>query len=171
MLAELDKDYRRQKPIVFLGWEPHPMNTMYKIAYLTGGDDTFGPDFGAATVYTNVRAGYAQDCPNVVALLQGEKFSLSGEDEMMNYIINRRMSPATAAAVWARHHKDEVEPWLDGRDDARRQARLAGGAGAAVTGRTTIAATQSAAAAPIFSARCGRLGRRRGASQCCSRPR
>lgn len=114
MLAELDKDYRRQKPIVFLGWEPHPMNTMYKIAYLTGGDDTFGPDFGAATVYTNVRAGYAQDCPNVVALLQGEKFSLSGEDEMMNYIINRRMSPASAAAVWARHHKDELEPWLEG---------------------------------------------------------
>ena len=30
---------RGKEPIVFLGWEPHPMNTKFKMAYLTGGDD------------------------------------------------------------------------------------------------------------------------------------
>ena len=28
--------------------------------YLDGGDDVFGPNFGGATIYTNVRAGYMQ---------------------------------------------------------------------------------------------------------------
>ena len=58
MLAEVQRASRSNKPIVFLGWEPHPMNTNFKIAYLTGGDDVFGPNFGGATVYTNVRKGY-----------------------------------------------------------------------------------------------------------------
>ena len=114
MLSQLEKDYRGKKPIVFLGWEPHPMNTMYRISYLTGGDDTFGPNFGGATVYTNVRAGYAQECPNVARLLQNEKFSLAGEDEMMNLILNKKMDPAKAVAVWARKNRDAIRPWLDG---------------------------------------------------------
>ena len=53
----------RNEPIVFLGWEPHPMNTNFKMSYLTGGDDVFGPNFGGATVFTNVRAGYRQRMP------------------------------------------------------------------------------------------------------------
>ena len=114
MLAEVEKDYRRKKPIVFLGWEPHPMNTMFKMAYLTGGDDTFGPNYGGATVFTNVRAGYAQDCPNVAKLLDNEKFSLPAEDDMMNLILNKKMDPSRAVDVWAKHHKDALKPWLDG---------------------------------------------------------
>ena len=113
MLSQVEKDYRTKKPIVFLGWEPHPMNTMFKMAYLTGGDDTFGPNFGGATVYTNVRAGYVQDCPNVGTLLTNEKFSLAAENEMMNLILNKKMDPAKAVAAWARKNKDAIKPWLD----------------------------------------------------------
>ena len=61
---------RGNKPIVFLGWEPHPMNTKFQLAYLTGGDAVFGPNFGGATIYTNVRKGYLQECPNVGKALQ-----------------------------------------------------------------------------------------------------
>ncbi len=57
MLAEAKRAERTGKGIVFLGWEPHPMNTNIKMTYLTGGDDWFGPNFGGATVYTNTRAG------------------------------------------------------------------------------------------------------------------
>jgi glycine betaine/proline transport system substrate-binding protein len=114
MLAELDKDYRARRPIVFLGWEPHPMNVLYKIAYLTGGDDTFGPDQGAASVYTNLRTGFAEGCPNAAKLLGNETFTLQGEDEMMNLILTRKLDPAKAAAAWAKAHKDAIRPWLDG---------------------------------------------------------
>ena len=37
------------------------MNVNFKIQYLTGGDDSFGPNFGGAIVYTNERAGFADD--------------------------------------------------------------------------------------------------------------
>jgi glycine betaine/proline transport system substrate-binding protein len=114
MLAQLGKDYRQKKPIVFLGWQPHPMNRAYKIAYLTGGDATFGPNFGEASVFTNVRAGYLAECPNVGKLLQQEKFGLAAEDAMMDSILNHNMDPAKAAAVWLRANRAVLKEWLDG---------------------------------------------------------
>jgi len=65
MLAEVERAVRDKKPILFLGWEPHPMNTRFQMRYLTGGDDSFGPNFGGATIYTNTRSGYSAECPNV----------------------------------------------------------------------------------------------------------
>ena len=63
MLAQVARATRSEEPIVFLGWEPHPMNANFDLTYLSGGDDVFGPNYGGATVYTNVRAGYARGVP------------------------------------------------------------------------------------------------------------
>ena len=65
MLAEVERAIRDHEPVVFLGWEPHPMNMRFDMRYLSGGDSVFGPNFGGATIYTDVRAGYVQECPNV----------------------------------------------------------------------------------------------------------
>src|SRR5260221_3915269 len=65
MLAEVQRATTRNQDIVFLGWAPHPMNVNFKIQYLTGGDDSFGPNFCGGIVYTNERAGFAAQCPNV----------------------------------------------------------------------------------------------------------
>ena len=70
MLSQVAKSTAAKKDIVFLGWEPHPMNSNFDMAYLSGGDEIFGPNYGGATVYTNVRQGYLQECPNVGKLLQ-----------------------------------------------------------------------------------------------------
>ena len=51
MLVEVDRAIRDKKPMVFLGWEPHPMNMQMKIDYLSGGDDVFGPNYGEAECY------------------------------------------------------------------------------------------------------------------------
>ena len=58
MLAEVARHDKDGEAIVFLGWEPHPMNSTFKMSYLTGGDDFFGPNLGGANVYTITRAGY-----------------------------------------------------------------------------------------------------------------
>ncbi|WP_122300213.1 glycine betaine ABC transporter substrate-binding protein, partial [Pseudomonas syringae] len=55
MLSQVDRAVKRKNDVVFLGWEPHPMNTRFKMKYLTGGDDFFGPIYGQATIYTNTR--------------------------------------------------------------------------------------------------------------------
>ncbi|MFN3615611.1 MAG: glycine betaine ABC transporter substrate-binding protein, partial [Rubrimonas sp.] len=52
MLAQVARAVQRNQPIVFLGWEPHPMNANFDMEYLTGGDEVFGPDFGGAQVHT-----------------------------------------------------------------------------------------------------------------------
>jgi glycine betaine/proline transport system substrate-binding protein len=114
MLAQVERSARGKDPIVFLGWEPHPMNTRFELAYLTGGDDVFGPNFGGATVYTNVRKGYLQECPNVGKLLQNLAFSLPMESEVMGKILDDGQEPKEAAAAWLKANPAPLDGWLAG---------------------------------------------------------
>ena len=114
MLAEVAKHDGDGKPIVFLGWEPHPMNANFKMTYLAGGDDIFGPNFGGAEVATNVRKGYVAECPNTGKLLQNLEFSLPMENEIMGAILNDGSDPAEAAKAWLKAHPEALGPWLDG---------------------------------------------------------
>jgi glycine betaine/proline transport system substrate-binding protein len=112
MLAQVDRSARRKEPIVFLGWEPHPMNTKFKLKYLSGGDDVFGPDFGGATVYTNVRAGYLAECPNVGKLIKNMTFNLKLENQIMGSILFDGMDPEKAAQKWLKANPAAINPWL-----------------------------------------------------------
>ncbi|MHA3980475.1 choline ABC transporter substrate-binding protein [Halovulum sp. GXIMD14794] len=114
MLAQVDRATKRDEPIIFLGWEPHPMNANFEMTYLTGGDEFFGPDLGGATVYTNTRAGYVEECANVGALLQNLEFSLAMENEIMGAILNDGEDPQDAARAWMAANADMVMGWLDG---------------------------------------------------------
>ena len=114
MLAQVARADRKGEPVIFLGWEPHPMNANFEMSYLTGGDDWFGPDLGGATVYTNTRAGYVTECANVGKLLTNLEFSLAMENEIMGAILNDGTDPDKAAAAWLKANPDALGPWLDG---------------------------------------------------------
>jgi len=114
MLAQVAKEDQAGKPIIFLGWEPHPMNKNFKMTYLTGGDDYFGPNFGGATVYTNTRAGYVKECPNVGKFLTNLVFTLDMENAIMGEILDGGKDPAVAAKDWLAANPDAIKPWLDG---------------------------------------------------------
>ncbi|PWJ75745.1 glycine betaine/proline transport system substrate-binding protein [Pseudaminobacter salicylatoxidans] len=114
MLSAVSKASGSKKDVVFLGWEPHPMNTMIDMKYLTGGDDVFGPNFGGATVSTNVRAGYADECQNVGKFLTNLVFSLKMENEIMGSILNDSAEPQAAATAWLKANPDALTPWLSG---------------------------------------------------------
>lgn len=114
MLAQVSRLSKRDEPIVFLGWEPHPMNANFELTYLAGGDDVFGPDFGGATIYTNTRAGYVAECPNVGKLLTNLKFTLAMENEIMGAILNDSEDPRDAASAWLKDNADVLGGWLDG---------------------------------------------------------
>jgi choline ABC transporter permease protein len=90
------------------------MNMRFDIRYLTGGDTTFGPDFGGATIHTVTRVGYAAECPNVGRLLQNLEFTTRGESEIMNAILNEHVAPDAAARAWIVAHPDVVKGWLAG---------------------------------------------------------
>jgi glycine betaine/proline transport system substrate-binding protein len=114
MLAEVAKATGDGKPIIFLGWEPHPMNANFKMTYLTGGDDYFGPNLGGAVVDTNTRKGYSAECPNTGKLLSNLVFSLQMENEIMGAILNDGTDPLDAAQAWLAANPDAWKPWLDG---------------------------------------------------------
>jgi glycine betaine/proline transport system substrate-binding protein len=114
MLAQVSRASNSDNPIVFLGWEPHPMNAQFEMTYLTGGDDIFGPDLGGAEVRTNTRAGYVGECPNVGKFLQNLEFTLAMENEVMGKILNDGQDPMAAAKEWLAAKPDAATGWLDG---------------------------------------------------------
>ena len=114
MLAQVTRANRRGEAVVFLGWEPHPMNANLDLTYLSGGDEWFGPDFGGAEVRTNTRAGFVDDCPNIGRLLQNLEFTLAMQNEIMGAILDDGTTPEDAARAWLAANPDVLGPWLDG---------------------------------------------------------
>jgi glycine betaine/proline transport system substrate-binding protein len=114
MLAELSARVPNEKWMVFLGWEPHPMNTNFEMAYLSDVDDYFGPNLGGATVYTNTRTGFVESCPNVGELLSNMTFTLEMENQLMSAIMDEGGEPREAARDYLSAHPDVLEAWLEG---------------------------------------------------------
>jgi glycine betaine/proline transport system substrate-binding protein len=114
MLAQVARAVSRNEHVVFLGWEPHPMNANFPMSYLAGGDDVFGPDYGGATVFTNVRTGWLEECPNAGQLVRNLRFTLAMENEVMAAILDDGKEPAVAAKEWLTANPDAWAGWLDG---------------------------------------------------------
>ena len=110
MLSQAKKAMDAKKDIVFLGWTPHPVMGEMKITYLDGMGDS---GFGAATVHTNVRAGYTKECANVGKLLDNLKFSLTMENQIMNSIL-KGDDADKAAVAWLKANPATIDPWLSG---------------------------------------------------------
>ncbi|AVO52634.1 glycine betaine/proline transport system substrate-binding protein [Ectopseudomonas oleovorans] len=113
MLAAVGRAARNEKPVVFFGWKPHPMNLSMQITYLTGTEDVFGPNDGAATVSTVTAPDYAERCPNANRLLTSLRFTSEQEAELMQPIMDRK-APAQVARDWIKANPQVVEAWLDG---------------------------------------------------------
>ena len=116
------------------------MNVNIEMEYLTDGDNVFGPNDGAATVLTNTRPGYVQECPNVGKFLSNLAFSVEAEDLMMSYILDDGMSAARGGREVAegqsrrarrlarrRHHRSGEPGAAGGASGARSLSGPAGG--------------------------------------------
>ncbi|MCG3864741.1 MULTISPECIES: choline ABC transporter substrate-binding protein [unclassified Photobacterium] len=123
MVSQVSRAVRRDQWIVYLGWAPHPMNSNVEMEYLAGGDDFFGPNYGGANVYTNVRSNYLTECPNVGQLLKNLSFSLEMENSLMEAILNQKVQPEKAARQWLSENPQQVEAWL--KDVKTREGKVA----------------------------------------------
>ncbi|BAQ75018.1 choline ABC transporter periplasmic protein [Pseudomonas sp. Os17] len=113
MLAAVQRAINRKEFVVFVGWTPHPMNINMAITYLTGSEDVYGPNEGAATVSTVTAPNYAERCPNVYRLLQNLNFSAAQESQLMVPIMQRK-TPQDVARQWLREHPEDLQRWLTG---------------------------------------------------------
>jgi glycine betaine/proline transport system substrate-binding protein len=114
MLAEVERAVRAHRPIVFLAWDPHPMNMRFDLRYLEGGDAVFGPNYGEAHVDTDTRAGYSRECPNIGRLLSNLSFTTQQESRVMDDILERHLPPEVAAEAWLKANPAIVAGWLTG---------------------------------------------------------
>ncbi|NVO06755.1 MAG: choline ABC transporter substrate-binding protein [Rhodoferax sp.] len=113
MLIEAQRAIKDQKAIVFLGWEPHPMNVQMKMSYLSGGDDIFGPNLGEAKVYTAIPPSYEKKCPNVYAFLKNLQYTTDIENQVMGPIL-KKVKPNVAAKDFLKKNPGTVDKWLAG---------------------------------------------------------
>lgn len=126
MLSEVKNLVQEKKWVVFLGWSPHYMNQIIDMKYLTGSTaETFGENDGTATVFTNLRKGFAEEQPNVGSFLKNFTFPI----EMMNEISqmlkdNKRLKHGEAGLLWLKTHPEIYRGWLEGVTTVDGQAAL-----------------------------------------------
>ncbi|WP_094782369.1 choline ABC transporter substrate-binding protein [Paraburkholderia ribeironis] len=118
MLTQVERAVRDKQWIVFLAWEPHLMNTKFKLTYLDGGDKYFGPNYGGATVNTVARSGFAAQCPNVGRLFRQLTFNVDLENGVIAQVLDKKTSVDVAATEALKHHPDLLKTWLDGVNTA-----------------------------------------------------
>lgn len=113
MLIATQRAIKNQKAIVFLGWEPHPMNVQMKMKYLQGGDDVFGPNYGEAKVYTIMPPSFEARCPNATALVKNLQFTPEMENQVMVPIM-KKVKPTVAARDYLKKNPAVLDKWLAG---------------------------------------------------------
>ncbi|KVN39280.1 glycine/betaine ABC transporter substrate-binding protein [Burkholderia pyrrocinia] len=114
MLTQVERAVRDRRWVVFLAWEPHLMNTKFRLTYLSGGDAYFGPDYGGATVNTVARAGFAGQCANLARLFRQMTFTVDIENRMIADMLDHKTPPALAAQRALKADPARVAGWLDG---------------------------------------------------------
>ncbi|WP_279482546.1 choline ABC transporter substrate-binding protein [Aureimonas sp. SK2] len=112
MLSQVQRASRSKDWIVFLGWEPHPMNNM-GLTYLSGADEFFGKNYGAAEVFTLARTGYATDCPNAAKFFTQLRFTVDQENEIMAALADGTEADK-AARDWLKANPGVLDAWLAG---------------------------------------------------------
>lgn len=114
MIATAKNAMVLKQPVVFLAWEPHPMNTKLDLEYLAGADRYFGENFGSSTVYTVANGSLRRRCPNVGKLLENLSFTVAMENELMDQVLNQNVNPRRAARDWLKGHPEVLAAWMKG---------------------------------------------------------
>ncbi|WP_375741077.1 choline ABC transporter substrate-binding protein [Pseudomonas boanensis] len=113
MLAAVGRAVKRNEPVVFVGWKPHPMNLQMKLTYLTGSQDVFGPNEGSASVSTVTAPDFAERCPNVNRLLSNLTFTTEQESALMEPIMAHK-DAKDVARQWLKDNPAEMRRLLEG---------------------------------------------------------
>ncbi|TCN23946.1 glycine betaine ABC transporter substrate-binding protein [Mesobacillus foraminis] len=110
MVAELQKAYTNQEPIIITGWSPHWMFSSFDLKYLKDSKGSFG---GEESIHSIVRKGLKQDAPGAYSIL--DQFSWEPSDmESVMVDITDGMEPSEAAEKWIKAHADKVSEWTNG---------------------------------------------------------
>jgi glycine betaine/proline transport system substrate-binding protein len=112
MLAELDRLYQNQEPIIFPAWRPHWMNDDYDFVYLEDPLDALYPLNRESEVLTIVNIGLRDDHPDAYTLMDSIRLS-EAQIVSIERDIEEGSSPEEAVRNWLENNRDTVQPWID----------------------------------------------------------
>jgi glycine betaine/proline transport system substrate-binding protein len=113
MLTAVKRRIRKGQWAAWLAWAPHPMTINIDMKFLQGGEDYFGPDQGAAAVYSLSRTGYAWQCPNVGQFIENYKFTVNEQSTIADYVVTDQMDPLDAGLRLIKENPELIDRWLD----------------------------------------------------------
>jgi glycine betaine/proline transport system substrate-binding protein len=142
----------RQKPIVFLAWEPHPMNMRFDLKLPLRRRCGVRAELRRATIYTVTRKGYSAECPNVGGCCQPQ-IHAARRERNDGGILDRHEQPEVAAAEWLKANPTDHQGLARRSADLRRPAGAAPGArGAAAASRRASSNGSSSHKIPVGDA-------------------
>jgi ABC-type proline/glycine betaine transport system substrate-binding protein/ABC-type proline/glycine betaine transport system permease subunit len=115
MLAELQKAYKNQEPVIITGWSPHWMFSSFELKYLDDPKKSFG---GEEDIHTLVKKGLEQDAPGAYKILDQFTWE-TGDMEKVMVDMAEGMEPAEAAEKWIDANPDKVAKWTNGAEDGK----------------------------------------------------
>jgi glycine betaine/proline transport system substrate-binding protein len=81
--------------------------------YLSGSDGVFGPNDGAARVYTLTSTDFLTRCPNAGKLVSNLHFTTQLENVVMQLVMNKE-KPTDAAKDYLKKNPQVLDAWLAG---------------------------------------------------------
>jgi len=84
--------------------------------YLTGSTAaTFGENDGTATVFTNIRKGFAEEQPNIARFLKNFTFPIGMMNEISQMLQeDKHLKHGEAGLAWLKTHPEIYQAWLKG---------------------------------------------------------
>lgn len=110
MIAQLQKAYNNQKPIIITGWTPHWMFSSFDLKFL---DDPKGSFGGPESIHTLVRKNLDKDAPGAYRVLDQFSWEI-GDIEAVMADIADGLDPTEAANKWIAANPDKVSEWTKG---------------------------------------------------------
>lgn len=111
MLMEAKRAIDQQQWIIFLGWQPHPMNTKMKMAYLEDPLEIWGPGGGLSEVHTILSASFLEKHPELLPFFENLTFTVEMENEWMRQLLEEEKKPEVMAQEWLKAHPEQQEEW------------------------------------------------------------
>jgi glycine betaine/proline transport system substrate-binding protein len=118
MLAQLEKAYDNEEPIVFFGWSPHWMNARYDLRYLEDPKDLLGAFNDSAQISSIVNKDLPEDDPVAYAFLK----AISLDEAQVNTLelaINKAGDPDAGVRNWLENNRGVVQPWIEAAQRAQ----------------------------------------------------
>jgi len=119
MLAEVDRLYSKEEPLVFMPWVPHPMNEEYEYHFLKDPKDAQGSFDEPAKIATVVNADLESDDPAADAFMKEYTLTEKQLNALMREIANADDDAIKGSQAWLQQNRSVVDPWIKAAKQAQ----------------------------------------------------